>query len=791
MTARQVTTGTTEADLEARIDDALRTVFPWLEPGALRHQLTFSFDLGHRTIDVDGGTVSLGQGRLDILILHGDIPLAILELKRDGLALTDADMRQGLSYARMMDPRPPLVVVTNGSETRFYETHSGAVWQPGARDEAAVAKLFGAAAKVAATDRKQAVATLLGPDSLVWTAAMRAATRVTIEDMSGDWTDAAAIFVPEFHVPRAAADDALDALRGPKRVVVIEGAPLVGKSHVLRELAERTAAAEDLVLLLVEAGGGAAGGILQAIANLLASALGWPVTLDEVRQWLTRLSHADGPMLVVALDGFSLQHDSIQQEIALLSATSYGNRVKLLIEADSSLADLLFLGVNRRKPTPLARRGTRIEVEALTDDEFRAAYEALNAHRIAFMDGGQHAAEYRQPWVLRALAGDVVGSPERDQGMTAVLPPLLSLDLISRARERFDDPELRARAGQFAEVILDDYATGGRSPELTLRAMHHFMVRRSTLNRAIEHSAFKEMVETGLVRVVLGDSNEAIVVGRMPELIASELSLLLAAMLDRQLDEDPQAAADWLVGLSSNLPFGDIIGAFAMLDILPLRGGLPLDFMTAMLNRAPKIRPLRPGTVMASWMPMIGHVEFAIGETGRMTISQPGKHLRFEIDGAEAGTSYADLQSWQILSHIGGYPVEVPIGGAGDPRPRLDPAILATVGASPVPLRRPGEDIEKTGLLVHPLDGGGETVCDDAGIVEPITFSLLKFLQSERERADDWLTEMCEDGERPLLVRLALALRFLAGRGDGELAHWARTWRTGQILPALHRSSDE
>lgn len=84
---------------------------------------------------------------------------------------------------------------------------------------------------------------------------MRAATRATIEDMSGDWTDAAAIFVPDFHVQRSAAEDTLETLRGTNRVVVIRGAPLVGKSHMLRELTERTAAAEDLLLLLVEAGG--------------------------------------------------------------------------------------------------------------------------------------------------------------------------------------------------------------------------------------------------------------------------------------------------------------------------------------------------------------------------------------------------------------------------------------------------------------------------------------------------------------------------------------------------------
>jgi hypothetical protein len=785
MTARQVTKDATEADLEARIDATLHAVFPWLDSGALQHQLTFSFDLGHSTIPVDGATVSLGQGRLDILVLHNETPLAILELKRPSLALAEADTRQGLSYARMMDPRPPLVVVTNGDKIQIYETHSGGLWQPETHSEEEVSKLFTAAAMVAAADRKHAVATLLGPDSRLWVTALRMATRATIEDMSGSWTDPEAIFVPEFHIPRAATEETMTVLRSSKRIVLVEGPPLVGKSHILRELAERTARSDDVVLLLIEAGGDAAGGIFQALANLLASALGWSISSDEVRPWLERMSHGEGPALVIALDGLSLQHDSVQQEIAQLSSAKYGDRLKLVIEADSSLADRLFLGANRRKSTPLARRGTRIEVASLSDDEFRVACQALANNGIAFMEGAQHAEEYRQPWVLRALGSEVADAPERAQGMTAVLPPLLSLDLISRARERFGNPELRALASQFAAALVDDYATGGRSPELTLRSMHHFMVRRSNMNRQADYGAVKEMIEVGLARVVLGNSNEAIVVGRMPELIASELSLLLANELNGRLRE-PEPAADWLVQLTSKLPLGDIIGAHAMLDMLPLRQGLPLDFLTAMLCKAPKIEPLQPGMVMASWIPNIGQVEFAVGDNGRVTISRPGMLHRFEIDDEEAGHTYADMESWQILSHLGGYPIEIPMGSADQPRPRLDPAILSTVGASRVPLRRPGEDPQKTALLVHALEGGGETVCDHAGIVEPITFSLLRFLESEQENANDWLAEACEEGERPLLARVALVLRFLSARGDAALAQWARGWRTNHVLPALN-----
>jgi type I site-specific restriction endonuclease len=48
-------------------------------------------------------------------------PLAVLEVKRPGLELTDSDGAQGLSYARQMEPMPPLLVITNGATTWHFD----------------------------------------------------------------------------------------------------------------------------------------------------------------------------------------------------------------------------------------------------------------------------------------------------------------------------------------------------------------------------------------------------------------------------------------------------------------------------------------------------------------------------------------------------------------------------------------------------------------------------------------------------------------------------------------------
>lgn len=111
----------TEADVDARI------VMPYLaalgvQSDQLRAQHTFSLRLGRNMIhNVGGGSVR--TGRLDYLIIRADgRPLFVVELKGPNEALTEDDRDQGISYARLLDTMAPLVLVTNGTDRRLYDT---------------------------------------------------------------------------------------------------------------------------------------------------------------------------------------------------------------------------------------------------------------------------------------------------------------------------------------------------------------------------------------------------------------------------------------------------------------------------------------------------------------------------------------------------------------------------------------------------------------------------------------------------------------------------------------------
>lgn len=131
---------------------ALARAFPSVPLKDFRLQERFSVTIGHETIEVDGRRTWSAGGRADIILLHQNRPLAVVELKRAGLQLTDDDRRQGQSYANQLTPRPPLVIVTNGSDCHLYDSATGEPWTPDTAEGEVVAKLFQNAAKVAAAN---------------------------------------------------------------------------------------------------------------------------------------------------------------------------------------------------------------------------------------------------------------------------------------------------------------------------------------------------------------------------------------------------------------------------------------------------------------------------------------------------------------------------------------------------------------------------------------------------------------------------------------------------------------
>lgn len=248
------------------------------------------------------------------------------------------------------------------------------------------------------------------------------------------------------------------------------------------------------------------------------------------------------------------------------------------------------------------------------------------------------------------------------------------------------------------------------------------------------------MVRSGLIGTVLDEENRGVFTGRIPELLASELSRQITAELADRMGDDEQdrAAANWLVGITARLPLSDVIGAASLFDLLKLQSetlGPSVPFMNQLLNCSPSIRPLKPGTRSVVWVPSIGQLDMLVRTDGVTVIKQASYAGSVELDPDEGSVTYADLGAWLILSHFASQPISVLNMENGEIIGLMEPVILALVGKSLIPLRRPPDNLERSGLHTHDGPNGASLTCRADGFVEPVTFSILLFLERQQENA--------------------------------------------------------
>ncbi len=95
------------------------------DAGELQFEKRFRIHLGRGTYEIDGELCLKVNGRLDILCCRDGRSLFVVEVKAQGVEFTDEDRVQGLTYARLLEPMAPYVLLSNGEKTLLFDTISG------------------------------------------------------------------------------------------------------------------------------------------------------------------------------------------------------------------------------------------------------------------------------------------------------------------------------------------------------------------------------------------------------------------------------------------------------------------------------------------------------------------------------------------------------------------------------------------------------------------------------------------------------------------------------------------
>ncbi len=736
---------------------AIEKAFPYADI-EIQHQVRFKFQVGRAMVGIDGARDWVKEGRADIVLNHKGSPLAVLELKRKGLGLQDEDRLQGLSYARMLDPIAPLVIVSNGEVTKKYSTYNGREWETDSDIEKQLDRLIDNVCLLAEDDLRKAVQTLMGSCCDVWSTVVKQSTAETLESLTGELQDIHLPFARNFLIRRRATQAVIEALER-SCFVILEGEPLVGKSSVLHEVIATFSDTTSSAALYIEDGGG---GYFQCLADALSRTLGWPLAAGEARAWLQRLTPNQGMKLVILIDHFQSASETSKRELEDLVGIASRGGFSVVVAMDNALVDRLTNSSSARAQSLLGRLSKKVTVCPLSDDEFELAVVAARDLGVTMMEGSFRSDDYRRPWILRSVICSAKNRRAGAETRAVEAPPLLGIDFINYVREVYKAEDLKHHFHELANATLEDYLGDGRSDSMEIEAATVFLLRREAWT-ALSNESRQFLSNCGAIRLAFHGEQPVIRIC-FHEILVSELSSVMASRLEELVKSNVESAIEWLMSFAELLPMGEVIAARGI--VLLVQSGVdPLPLCRALLVQTP---------IQGNDSP---HTRFAI-----QIVDLPLDEDAPASEAPQIAQAYYNdnILPWITLSHVlTAHPLS---HGDIGLFPQL--FILMEVAKATVVLRRPGRTSASYELFSMEMRDGTFVAAWTAGIIEPVTYAIFNTFRRYPDSGKAWMTMLAGMDSVHLLARTYTVLIELIRLG-GPQAHWAGFTAENIVMPLM------
>jgi hypothetical protein len=697
-----------EATLEARVTAEIQKHFPSIARLHITHQKYLTLRFGHRTdIKLDALKQVQATGRLDVLLSFDEKPLAILELKAPGEPLTDDDRDQGLSYAKALTSQAPLVIVSNGEDAQFFQTHDGKEWNPSSKDDEAVRALFSHALSCAADERNEAIRLLLGKQPHIWTSLFRNYTESALIQLEGKVDDYSRPLTREFIIKRSIAHKIGDLLIKKEQLLVVVGPPLSGKTNVLAQIC-RAVEFGELIPIFIDAVN-TSYGIFQHIANQFTRELYVQVQTSEIRQWLFHSIQSIPGQLVIIIDGWTSNvTGTLKEDIdELINFIHPGQSLSVLLSMDDNAFTEAKTISGRSTCSAIGRNAKVIQLNPLDDNEFESACKVLYDNFSAcFHHGAQYNQDFRIPRFLRLIASALSHSEKNfteDNSQVKYIPSVTSFLIFESWRQFIVDPEIEDIFQALAKAYILDKVYRHDDPSLTLTSHGKGHIVQATAEEVLGRDKLSILKSQSHVGIVRGPHGKVLVLPKIPEFLAAAAAFIIADdCLSIYREKGFENAYSMLVEESDHFPHGDLVGARALLEISKRERKLAHDFIFKLLADEPEQSRLAEGSRVLMYFEDVGeiNVHFGKGTNERVT---------------------GNIHPWQILSQLSSFAALAYEGS-------LDPllTVFATIGSYPQILIRPSPCPfeQTTGYHVHEIPGHGSVLCHQTGIIETITYAM-------------------------------------------------------------------
>lgn len=733
-----------EATLEARLNTELDRLFPSLERLDITHQKSFSLRLGHNHITVNGFEKVIAGGRLDVLISYKDKPLAIVELKRPNIDLNSEDVEQGISYARLLNPMPPLVIISNGSDTQYYHSFDMKPWDPKEINEEIIQRLISYGISNAGIEHDEAIKILIGQQPDLWKNILINYTKGELKELEGRIDDFSLPIAADFQIERSIVGNVLDScLKYP--LVNLIGDPLSGKTSIAYQLCH--SCPNSVVPLYIDSNSNY--GILQKISNRFTSGLFKNMTPSDVRNWLINSFRAQtSDRIMIIIDNLCSVNDSeIWKEIFELIDINENNTFSILLIMNEFVFNSVGTVVGKSMKNKIGKAPV-VKTLHLSDDEFYKTHQQLiEDFGVSFHNGAQYNVEYRNPRLLRLLISRF--SKERlsitqEDNSTILLPSITTFDILDSAWNNIvTDIDIQTDLRYLVEAVLEEESIRDIDPILSIMSFNRGTITNKTAERLLGNSRMERLKSNGLIQRFNLFGGKAYISPKFPEAFSAAAAYYLAEKLaDMYLQDKQVELYDYLKKTAPLFPYGDLVATMAIIEACKKNPNILSNIVSMLLEDEPKIeKPGGKGKYLA-FFEDIGEINF---------------------EGEMDGILISNWYPWLILSHLASLPI-------GDERENRDIQlyIFSKVGSFENVLLRidniPFKEMK--GYHVHDTSEGFSFLCGNVGIVEPITFAMQSGLYSIPDKMIELCNYAVEQENKCLLMRLNTASRSTVNCSD-------------------------
>ncbi len=750
-----------ETTLEARIDRVLTSVFPTFKTVNVQHQKSFSIKFGHHNVDVDLKEPSNYPARAiyDILLTIDDKNIILLELKREGLQLTDEDVLQGLSYARLIDPMPPLTLISNGNDNWFYNTYTKKKIDTTNVDLAFIQKLTDNSFQLAINDFKEAVNLLLNKEPEVFSKVINQITEVKFKRLFGAVEDFTKPICIDFQIQRQCLTEIQTHFTDGVTLVGVIGSAFSGKTNVLYQFFNVTKSEKNFLLYLDCNDHNYS--IFQQLANHFTENAKISITKDKIREWLINsLSNLPDGKFYLLLDNFNNDvPEAIKSEIIELIDIFKGINHHTLYSIDEFNYKRIAFVENRQYKTIIGDQSKIIQLDELNDEEYKTANGLLlDKFEVLIERGGHFTPEYREPRILRHLVSIYQGQFEEGQFTKIDAVPNLNL-LKAIATNKTYSKQIDDLYKKIAFCFFAESELRKKDADLSIMASGSGAITTNTFKKKFPDD-FDDLIKSSIV-VFREIRNEMMIIyPKLQELVAVHSISFVTKILIQEKEKSTTELCKLLIDTITPIPYCDIAANGVLMEIAKANEvDLFSNLVQELLKRPPQLEKIGKGTKTLMYVEGVGHIQ-----------------MNFEDDMDEGGF-VSDFLPYSILSQLAAYPLGL-VDNEEYSTYAFHLHLLYEVGSSKEFLRR--ADVRSLKNM-KPLesfdwDGVGFMVSGNEGIIEPFVQSIQKCFIQIPDEIKHLYERAFDKNNFNLLYRIYLALRTMINSADSELSQKSKDY---------------